>query len=208
VLHSTRIADNGANNDILDGIILGDHDGKPETPDVCVDIVDLTATDVLNEYDPATGNIDFDPVTDNLFAGWLPAQYFEDCLGNENILGVTWTFSDVDGALTGERDNYRDRIYTEQYYNAGYSWVTSGAVFLGDDMDVESIVLHEVGHTHGLGHFGGPNPNEPFKLQPNGKVFDPEAVMNPFYLGGDEKRSLLPTDISALKALYASNNLE
>ena len=206
VLHSSRIADNGGNNDILDGVILGDHDNKPETPNVCVDIVDLTSP-VVKNYNPATGNIDFEPVTDNLFGGWLPAQYFDDCLGDENILGVTWTFSDVDGALTGETDGYRDRIYTEQYYNAGYTWVTSGAQFLGDDMDVLSIVLHEVGHTHGLGHFGGPNPNEPFKLQPNGKVFDPEAVMNPFYIGG-EKHSLFPTDVAALKALYASKNLQ
>ena len=56
-------------------------------------------------------------------------------------------------------------------------------------------MTHEVGHTHGLGHFGGPNVNQPFKLQPNGRVFDPEAVMNPFYLGG-EKRDLLQTDIA------------
>lgn len=206
VLHSDRIADNGANNDILDGIILGDHDNNPATPKVCVDIVDEAAA-TLVDYDPVTGNINFNPVTDNLFAGWLPAQYFEDCLGDANILGVTWSFSDVDGALTGETDGYRDRIYTEQYYNAGYHWVTSGAQFLGDDMDVESIVLHEVGHTHGLGHFGGPNPNQPFKLQPNGRVFDPEAVMNPFYLGG-EKHSLLPTDLAGLKALYASKKLQ
>ena len=41
------------------------------------------------------------------------------------------------------------------------------------------------------------------KLQPIGKVFDPEAIMNPFYLGGD-KRELLPTDIAGLRALYAS----
>jgi hypothetical protein len=68
-------------------------------------------------------------------------------------------------------------------------------------------VTHEVGHTHGLGHFGGPNVNEPFKLQPNGKVFDPEAVMNPFYLGG-EKRHLFPTDLSGLKTLYANKSLQ
>ena len=68
-------------------------------------------------------------------------------------------------------------------------------------------MVHEVGHTHGLGHFGGPNANQPFKLQPNGKVFDPEAVMNPFYLGG-EKRSLLPTDLAGLKALYANKSLQ
>jgi hypothetical protein len=205
VLHSDRVADNGANNDILDGVILGP-DPKDPSKQVCVDIVDLTSP-VLNNYDPATGNLDFTPVADNLFGGWLTPQYFNDCLGDPNILGVTWTFSDVDGALTGERDGYRDRIYTEQYYNSGYKWVTSGAQFLGDDMDVLSIVLHEVGHTHGLGHFGGPNPNEPFKLQPNGKVFDPEAVMNPFYLGG-EKQSLFPTDISGLKALYSNKTLQ
>ena len=199
VLHSDRVADNGGNNDILDGVILN---GAGQ----CVDIVDLTSP-VVHDYDPATGEIDFTPVADNLFGGWLPPQYFNDCLGDPNILGVTWTFSDVDGAQTGETDRYRDRIYTEQYYNSGYHWVTSGAQFLGDDMDVLSIVLHEVGHTHGLGHFGGPNDNQPFKLQPNGRVFDPEAVMNPFYLGG-EKQSLLHTDIAALKTLYASKKLQ
>ncbi len=204
VLHSSRVADNGGNNDILDGVILAP-DPKDASKQVCVDIVDLTSP-VVEGYAAATGNIDFEPVTENLFGGWLPAQYFNDCLGDKDILGVTWTFSDVDGSLTGERDGYRDRIYTEQYYNSGYSWVTSGAQFLGDDMDVMSIVLHEVGHTHGLGHFGGPNPNEPFKLQPNGKVFDPEAVMNPFYIGG-EKHSLFPTDIAGLKALYGNKSL-
>jgi hypothetical protein len=55
----------------------------------------------------------------------------------------------------------------------------------------------------GLGHFGGPNVNEPFKLQPNGKVFDPEAIMNPYYIGGD-KRDLFPTDIAGLRTMYAS----
>ena len=73
--------------------------------------------------------------------------------------------------------------------------------------DVESIVTHGVGHTHGLGHFGGPNTNAPFKVQPDGRAFDPEAVMNPFYLGG-EKRELLPTDVAGLHALYDSKRLQ
>ncbi|MBA3495612.1 MAG: hypothetical protein H0T86_00725 [Gemmatimonadales bacterium] len=198
VLHSTRVADDGGNNDILDGEIRNANNE-------CVDVVDLDA-DNLDSYDPATGALSFEPVADNLFGGWLAPTYFADCLGSEQILGVTWTFSDVDGALGDGLDGYRDRIYTEQFYNTRFAWVTQGSTFLGPTEDVESIVLHEVGHTHGLGHFGGPNANQPFKLQPNGRVFDPEAVMNPFYLGG-EKHELLPTDLAGLRALYASKRL-
>jgi hypothetical protein len=68
-------------------------------------------------------------------------------------------------------------------------------------------VQDAIGCSIGKGHFGGPNPNQPFKLQPNGRVFDPEAVMNPLYIGG-EKRNLLPTDLAALKALFASKKLQ
>jgi len=199
VLHSSRVPDNGANNDILDGEIR-DAQGN------CIDVVDLTAV-TLVAYDPATGAIQIDPVADNLFGGWLSPSYFADCLGSDQILGVTWTFSVPDGALGAGFDGYRDRVYTEQYYNSRFAWVTSGSTFLGPTEDIESIVLHEVGHTHGLGHFGGPNTNQPFKLHPNGRVFDPEAVMNPFYLGG-EKRQLLPTDIAGLHTLYASKALQ
>ena len=199
VLHSSRVADNGANNDILDGEIL-DAQGH------CIDVVDLTAVTLVS-YNPATGAFRINPVADNLFGGWLSPSYFADCLGSADILGVTWTFSVPDGALGGGLDGYRDRLYTEQFYNSSFAWVTSGSTFLGPTQDVESIVVHEVGHTHGLGHFGGPNTNEPFKLQPNGKVFDPEAVMNPFYLGG-EKRQLLPTDVAGLRTLYAAKVLQ
>lgn len=186
---------NGQNNDVLDGIIL-DADGN------CVDIVDVTSPRVL-DYDPATGAIDLDIIVDNLFGGWYDPIYFANCLGSANIIGVTWTFSDVDGALGQGTDGYRDRVYTEQYYNNGFQWVNGGSPFLSDLMDIQSIVTHEVGHAVGLGHFGGPNTNQPFKLQPNGRVFDPEAVMNPFYLGGD-KRQLMPTDIAGLRTMYGS----
>ena len=84
VLHSTRVPDNGANNDILDGEIRN-------AAGECVDVVDLTAA-TLTSYDPATGSIEFNPVADNLFGGWLAPSYFLDCLGSAQILGVTWTF--------------------------------------------------------------------------------------------------------------------
>lgn len=54
----------------------------------------------------------------------------------------------------------------------------------------------------GLGHFGGPIDRQPFTIKPNGRVFNPEAIMNPGYLGG-EKRSLFPTDLAGLRSLYA-----
>ena len=194
-LNLTELPWNGGNNDILDGVILN-------SAGECVDIVDLTA-DNLNSYDPATGALDFDIITDNYFGGWYEPIYFENCLGDADIIGVTWSFSDVDGALGQGTDGYRDRIYTEMYYNNGFDWVNGGSPFLSDLMDIQSIVTHEAGHAMGLGHFGGPNTNQPFKLQPNGKVFDPEAVMNPFYIGGD-KRELQPTDIAGLRTMYAS----
>jgi hypothetical protein len=85
--------------------------------------------------------------------------------------------------------------------------VTSGSQYLDFDgpFDIQSIFVHEDGHALGLGHTGGPNPNQPFKLHPNGRVFDPEAVMNPFNLGG-EKRNPFPLDLAALRSLYARPN--
>lgn len=195
-LRATRIADDGGNNDILDGIIRNN-------AGVCIDVVDVSSPRVTF-YNPNTGALSFSPVAHDVFGGWLDPEYFVDCLGSANIIGVTWSFSFPDGFLTGELDGYADRAYTEQFYNSGFTWTTTDATFLGDLMDIESIVVHETGHTHGLGHFGGPNTNQPFKLQPNGRVFDPEAVMNPFYLGG-EKREPLQTDVAGLRTLYIGN---
>ena len=146
----------GRNDDILDGMIFGDHDNNPATPDVCVDVVDLASPAIISHH-PATGNINFNPVADNLFGGWLAPGYFLDCLGSANIIGVTWSFSDVDGSLTGETDGYRDRLYTEQFYNTRFklerhridpAWGNPLPTAL-EVFDVESIVTHEVGHTHG-----------------------------------------------------------
>jgi hypothetical protein len=198
-LHLNELPYNGDNNDFLDGIVT-DSDGN------CVDIVDLTS-DALVSYDPATGNFEFNAAADNVFGGWVDAKYFAECLGSADIIGVTWTFSDVDGALGQGTDGYNDRIYTEMFYNKDFAWTTTDAVFLDFDAptDLESVVTHEAGHAQGLGHFGGPNPNQPVRIKNNGtlQLSNPIAVMNPFYAGG-ELRELQPTDLAGLRTLYGS----
>jgi hypothetical protein len=194
-INLTRVADTEANPDVLDAIVT-DKDGN------CVDIVDVTSPVVL-DYNPATGEIDLAPVADNVVGGWLSPGYFAKCLGSDLIIAVTWTFTGGDA----NHDNLVDIGYNEQYFNTRWQYVTSGSVYLDFDgpFDLQSVAVHEDGHALGLGHTGGPNDNQPFKLHPNGRVFDPEAVMNPFSLGG-EKRSLFPLDKAALRSIYARPN--
>ncbi len=191
-LFTTRVADGGGNYDILDAVVR-DNAGN------CVDIVDTSSPNLI-AYDPATGSFDINPQADIVFGGWIEPAYFSDCLGSADIIGVTWSFSAGDS----NGDKYPDLVYVEQFYNPAFPWTTTDAVYLDFDapIDVETIAVHENGHALGLGHFGGPNLRQPFKLQPNLRVFDPEAVMNPYYLGG-EKRALFPTDQAALRTLYS-----
>lgn len=191
-LLAARVADGGGNYDILDAVVL---DGSGE----CVDIVDQTSPNLV-AYDPATGSFTIDPEADIVFGGWIDPTYFSNCLGSSDIIGVTWSFSGGDS----NGDKYPDLVYVEQFYNPAFAWTTTDAVYLdfAAPIDIETIAVHENGHALGLGHFGGPNLRQPFKLQPNLRVFDPEAVMNPYYLGG-EKRALFPTDEAALRTLYS-----
>ena len=184
---AVQVPDDGTNFDVLDGTFH-------PISGACLSIFDITSPNL----DLGAGLIF--PAADIVVGGWLKPQYFSSCLGSSSILGVTFTFADGDI----NSDQYVDSLYVEQFYNEGFAWVTSGSLFLGSTEDIESVVVHENGHALGLDHTGGPNENQPFKLHPNLSVFSPEAVMNPFYLGGDAKRSPLPTDVAGLRTLYAN----
>jgi hypothetical protein len=185
VITTSQGTDDGGNFDVLDGTF--GPGGQ------CLTLFDLSSPNL----DLSAGQIF--PEAEIVVGGWLPDTYFANCLGSSSILGITFTFSDGDI----NSDNYVDTLYVEQFYNERFAWVTSGSTFLGPTEDIETVVVHENGHAIGLDHVGGPVQNQPFKLQPNGNVFNPEAIMNPAYLGG-EKRSPFATDLAALRTLYTN----
>jgi hypothetical protein len=124
--------------------------------------------------------------------GFLPGFIFDAVLGpgaSASVLGVTFTFvflesaggpeSDIDG------DGRTDTALKEIWYNNAFDWTLSG---LGDDIDVESVALHENGHAFELGHYG-----KIFGTLGNLRLHvSPRAVMNAAILG--TLRSPLGTD--------------
>jgi hypothetical protein len=138
-------------------------------------------------------------LADIVEAGWLPKAFFDAVGGpggGEGILAFSVSFIFVDGNgnptdING--DNYLDTALNEVYYNnnfgnpggtrPGNPW---GINIVLPGIDVETVGLHENGHSLGLGHFGPP----------------PAAVMNPVYAG--IRQSPLATDGAGMCAVWAS----
>ncbi len=124
---ATKIADSGADPDLIDGLVFGD---------------------------PAQIGTPFADIT---HAGWLPSTFFDALAPNGSafILGVTFTFVFVDGDgvptdIDGDRN--LDVAFRETYYNLRFPWTTDASNNLS--VDVQSVATHEAGHGYGLGHFG------------------------------------------------------
>jgi len=138
-------------------------------------------------------------LADIVNAGWLPRAYFEAVGGpggGRGILAfsVTFIFTDDVGAPTDiNGDNYLDTALNEVYYNdtfgdkrddrVGNPWRIDEPL---PAIDVQTVALHENGHSLGLGHFGPP----------------PDAVMNPVYAGINQEPD--SADQAGMCAVWAS----
>lgn len=104
-------------------------------------------------------------------AGWLPREFFDGIApsGGDFILGVAFTFLWLDDL---NADGDQEVAFREIYYNDAFFWQD------GDNIDVETVALHEAGHGLSQAHFGT------LFQTVNGKFhFSPRAVMNAGYTG-------------------------
>lgn len=137
-------------------------------------------------------------LADIVEAGFLPRAYFEAVGGpggGRGILAFSVSFIFVSGGVPTDinGDNYLDTALNEVYYNntfgdpadnrAGNPWGINVAL---PGIDVQTVALHENGHSLELGHFGPP----------------PAAVMNPVYAG--IRQSPLPADDAGMNAVWSS----
>ncbi|KAK6266507.1 hypothetical protein QUC31_017344 [Theobroma cacao] len=70
------------------------------------------------------------------------------------------------------------------HYDADENWSTNPTTV--NQIDVESVAVHEIGHLLGLGHSR-----------------DPNAIMFALYMPGTIKRNLGQDDIDGMRALYS-----
>jgi hypothetical protein len=113
-------------------------------------------------------------------AGWRDINFAG------GILGVTFTFIFIDGngdPVDTDGDGQIDVAFREIYYDPSFSWADNGT----DDIDVESVALHEAGHGLSQAHFGK------VWLKNDGSLAaSPRAVMNALY--ADPFRNLAGPD--------------
>lgn len=123
---------------------------------------------------------------DVVIGGWLPPSFFETVTGEGGgaevlALSVTFIFADADGEPTDvDQDGYYDVAASEIYFNDGFAWQA------GSGIDVETVALHEIGHSLGVGHV---DPKQ-------------QAAMNPSYTG--IRQELKSRDRSPLCPVWAS----
>jgi hypothetical protein len=128
-------------------------------------------------------------VADIVHAGWMPPSFFDAVNGEgsgETVLAFSVTFIYIGGngrPTDVNKDGYLDTAANEIYYNEAFAWLLGGDA---GGIDLQSVALHELGHSLGIGHIGAPL----------------EAVMNPVYSG--VHRELNSLDGAALCSVWGT----
>jgi hypothetical protein len=153
---------------------------KRADPGIDTDVFD----ELIGQGDTSFPNFAYLFEADIVIAGFRPRTFFDAMApqGGDYILGTTVTFHFLTDA---NNDHFFDTAFVETYYNANpdFSW----GIDIGlPGTDVETVALHESGHSLGVGHFGPP----------------PQAVMNPIY--GGIRQSLLPVDRASMCTVWGS----
>jgi hypothetical protein len=134
-------------------------------------------------------------------AGWLPWEFFEVIGGpggGNGIIGATFTFIWIDDITEEPTDmdgnGKFDVAFREIYYNLHFNWGIDDPA----NIDVETVVLHEMGHGLSIGHFG-----LIFRDAGTGHLqFAPRALMNAVYFG--ILQELLGTDDASFCSVWGS----
>lgn len=119
-------------------------------------------------------------VADVQHAGWRDINFAG------GILGVTFTFIFVNAGLPTDVDGngLLDAAFREIYFDPSFSWRDNGV----NNIDVETVALHEFGHGISQAHFGTVALKNDGRLQAS-----PRASMNALY--SSPFRELAGTDI-------------
>ena len=155
---------------------------------------------IFDEFFPPSGDDDADAgfpfFADIVNAGFYSRTFFGNVTGApDNVLAFSVTFIFLDAASGNDinGDGYIDTALNEVYYNDTFG--APGEPRVGNPwginvplpgIDVQTVALHENGHSLELGHFGPA----------------PDAVMNPVFAG---IRILpFPTDKAGMNAVWSS----
>jgi len=115
---------------------------------------------------------------------------FQDRPDLERVLGATsFTLDTVSGEI----------LESDIFLNSTFPWSVAPAGEAGRQ-DLESIVLHEIGHLHGLGHSAL---GETELISGGRRVIGAEAVMFPIaFSAGNLNRTLRADDIAGISDIY------
>jgi len=140
------------------------------------------------------------PVADHNIIGFLPDFLFQSIGAPAGVLAVNFSFAflDENGNRTDTNfDGKFDTSHTETWFNDGVTWSTDGAA---GTFDINSVALHEFGHSVGHGHSGTLLASFDNNGQFTGDLqYTPRNVMNASYIG--PKTSLSGDDNS----IYCEN---